>query len=152
MWICTKAVLCDGQESTQDYLKRRLLSIMQIVNRVCEEAFEKHEWVSELTISMQEEEIGVALNYRIDVPCVVQWCLLWFTAVSRLNQRIEGNGTKKREVPRGHKSGTCSHLHCLLSWIQHPASMHAEISRWGPGQSTRQRLERVQGDHWLRTG
>ena len=43
---------------------------------VCEEAFEVHEWVSELTISMQEEEILVALNYRIDVPCVVPWSML----------------------------------------------------------------------------
>ena len=45
MWIYTKAVLCDGQESTQDYLRRRLLSNMESVSWVCEEAFEEHEWV-----------------------------------------------------------------------------------------------------------
>ena len=87
-------MLCDGQESTQDYLERRLLSIMESVNWVCEEAFEVHEWVSELTISMQEEEILVALNYRIVFPCVVQWGMLWFSAPSRPNQRFDGNGTK----------------------------------------------------------
>ena len=75
-WKNTTCVLCDGQESTQDYLERRLLSIKESVYWVCEEAFEVHEWVSELTISMQEEEILVALNYRIDVPCVVPWSML----------------------------------------------------------------------------
>ena len=40
---------------------------------------------------MQENEDLVALNYEIDVPCVVQWGLLW--SPSRLNQRFTDNGT-----------------------------------------------------------
>ena len=48
MWIYTKAVLCDGQETTQEYLRRRLLFIMESGNWV-EEAVEDHEWVSDLT-------------------------------------------------------------------------------------------------------
>ena len=55
---------------------------------------EDDEWVSELTISMQENEVLVALNYDIDVPCVVQWRLLWFSSPTRLNQRFADNGTK----------------------------------------------------------
>ena len=54
---------------------------------------EGHEWVSELTISMQENENLVALSYEIDVPCVVQWRLLWFSSPSRLNQRFADNAT-----------------------------------------------------------
>ena len=73
MWIYTKAVLSDGQESTQECLKRRMLSTMESVIWICEEAFEGHEWVSELTISMHEEEVLVYLDYEFDVPCVVQW-------------------------------------------------------------------------------
>ena len=87
------AVLCDGQESTQDYLRRRLSTIMESVGWVCEEAMEGHEWVSELTISMQETENLVGLKYEIDVPCVVQWRLLWFSSPSRLNQRFADNAT-----------------------------------------------------------
>ena len=101
MWIYTKTVLCDGQASTQDFLRRRLLSIVESVNWVCEESFEEHEWVSEHTISMQEEEILEGLDFGIDVPCVVQWGMLWFSAPSRQNQRFEGNGAKcatKHEV------------------------------------------------------
>ena len=90
MWTYTKAVLCDGQASTQDYLRRWLLSITECVIWVCEEVFGEHEWVSELTISMQEEEVLVVLDHRLDVPCVVQW----FSAPSRPSQRFEGNGTK----------------------------------------------------------
>ena len=59
MWMCTRAVVCDGQESTQEYLKRRMLSIMQSVNWVCEEAFDGNEWVSELTSSRMEENVLV---------------------------------------------------------------------------------------------
>ena len=93
MWIYTEAVLCDGQESTQEYLRRRLLSIMESVNLVCDGALEVHEWVSETTISMQENAILVALNYVIDVPCVVQWELLWFSSPSRLIQTFAGSGS-----------------------------------------------------------
>ena len=121
---------------------------MESNNGVCEEAFEVHEWVSELTISMQKEEILVALNYRIDVPCVVQWGMLWFSAPSRLNQRLDGNGTKMHEIPLGYTSGNHSHPQCSFSWIQHTTCVHAEIGGCGSGQSTRQRLGR---GHWLET-
>ena len=46
-WIHTKAVLCEGQESTQKYLRRRLQPTLESVNWVCEEAMEGHGWVSE---------------------------------------------------------------------------------------------------------
>ena len=71
-FAATLKTCCDGQESTQEYLRRRLLSIMESVTWVCEDALEDHKWVSEFTISMQENEVLVAVNYEIDVPCVVQ--------------------------------------------------------------------------------
>ena len=43
MWIYTITMLCDGQGSTQEYLRRRLLSIMESVSWVCEGALEDHE-------------------------------------------------------------------------------------------------------------
>ena len=46
---------------------------MESVNWACEEALEDHEWVSELTISTQENEVLAELDYEIDIPCVVQW-------------------------------------------------------------------------------
>ena len=73
MWIYTEAAPCDEQESTEEYLKQRRLSIMKSVNGVREGAFEGHEWVSEPTISRMEEHVLVDLEYDIDIPCVVQW-------------------------------------------------------------------------------
>ena len=73
MWIQTKAVLCVEHDSTQEYLKRRMLSILESVNWVCEDALEEHEWVSPLTNSLKEEEEEVLLaelDYEIDIP----WC------------------------------------------------------------------------------
>ena len=46
---------------------------MEGVKWVCGDALEDHEWVSELTISRQETEVLVALNYDIEAPCVVWW-------------------------------------------------------------------------------
>ena len=86
IWIYTKAVLCDGQESTQENL-RKLSTIMESVSWVCKEAMEAHEWVSEPTISMQENEILVVMSCHLDVPCVIQW-RLWFSPPSRLNARF----------------------------------------------------------------
>ena len=66
MRIYTKAVLCDGQESTQEYLRQRFVAIRESVSWVCEDALVDHACVTELTISMQENEVLVALNYEID--------------------------------------------------------------------------------------
>ena len=62
---------------------------MLCVNWVCEGTFEDDEWVSESTIAMQEEDMGRELGCEICVPCVVQWCMLWFSAPTRLNQTLE---------------------------------------------------------------
>ena len=49
------------------------VAIKESVSSVFEDALKNHEWVTELTIFMQESEKLVALNYEFEVPCVVQW-------------------------------------------------------------------------------
>ena len=78
-------MLCNEHKSTQEYLKRRMLSVMESVNRVCEEACEGHEWVSELA-SMQEEVL-VDLDYELDVPCVVHAVVLSAFAAGHMTAR-----------------------------------------------------------------
>ena len=64
----------------EEYLKRRLLSIMLCKNWVCARAFDDHEWVSESTITEQQEEVmGKEQEDEICIPCVVQWCMWWFS-------------------------------------------------------------------------
>ena len=43
--------------------------------------------MSESTISQHAEEIlGMELGFGFDVPCVVHWSLMWFSASTRLNE------------------------------------------------------------------
>ena len=59
MWIYTKEVLTRGHVPTpkmEEYLKRRLMSIMLCMNWVCAGTFDDHEGVSESTITQHEEE------------------------------------------------------------------------------------------------
>ena len=91
------------QQSTQEYWRRKLLSNMESVNWVCDVAMEGHEWVSEATVSMEEYGMLVALNYEIDVPCAVQWGLLWFSSPSRRNQRFADHDANVRA-----ETGSCS--------------------------------------------
>ena len=93
VWIYRKEALTGGQKldrEQEEHLKQRIMSIMLCTNWVCEGAFVNHEWVTSRTIFQQEEEIlSMVLIFKIDVPCVVQWCLLWFSAPTDLNRILE---------------------------------------------------------------
>ena len=60
MWIYSKEALTGGQvlgQAQEEYLRKRVMSIMLCTNWVCAGAFVDHEWVSSRTIIQQEEEI-----------------------------------------------------------------------------------------------
>ena len=80
----TKAVLTRGQIlnlEMEEHLKKRMMSIMLCTNWVCAGTFEDHGWMSEGTISQHVEElVAMQLDYEIGLPCVVQWCMLWFSS------------------------------------------------------------------------
>ena len=61
---------------------------MESVNWVCEEVLEEHEWVSPLTISLEEEEEEV-LRELTHVLHVVQWWFLSFVGPSILNVKLD---------------------------------------------------------------
>ena len=88
MWIYAKAVICKRSKNMPDYRLLKFRSIMETVNWVCDDALDDHVWVSELTISCQAAKVLV-----IEVPCVVQWSMLWFSSPTSLNQRFLDSGT-----------------------------------------------------------
>ena len=45
-------------------------------------------------MTLKENVILEALNCDIDVPCPLQWKLLWFSAPKKLNRKFVNNGTK----------------------------------------------------------
>ena len=77
MWIYTEEALTGGHILNQEqgkYLKKRMMSIMHCTNWVCVGAFVDHEWLSARTIIQQGEEIlSMELDFKNDVPCVIQW-------------------------------------------------------------------------------
>ena len=75
-------------------LQRILSIIVKSVSWVTEDSLWEHEWITEANVTLKENDILEALNYDIDVPCQLQWGLLWFSAQSNLNRRFVNNGTK----------------------------------------------------------
>ena len=98
------------------------MPIMLCTNWVCARAFVDHEWVSSRAIFQQEDQIlSMALDFKNDVPCVVQWSLLWFSAPTDLN-RILGTELKIQKVPRSRQG--CYHgRYCETIWRE----THTEV-------------------------
>ena len=65
---------------------------MEAVNCVCDVALDEHVWVSELTISCQEAKVLEALQYDTEIPCMVQWGMLWFSPPTTLNNERLNDG------------------------------------------------------------
>ena len=134
MWIYTEEALTGGQilnQEQEEYLKKRMMSIMLSTNWVCAGTFVDHGWVSARTIIQQEEEmLGMELDDGLDVPCVVQWSLLRFSAPTNLN-RILGHELKIKKVPRSCQS-CCHGRYCTTIWRKtHTEIMHVDISGEG---------------------
>ena len=92
MWIYTKEVLTRGQTPTpeiEEYSKRRMMSIVLFMNSFCAGTFDDHQWVSESTIAQHAEEVmGMELDHKIGIPCVVQWCMLGFSTPYKVESNI----------------------------------------------------------------
>ena len=73
VWICTKAVMCNGQDNMQEYRLLKFRSTMEAVSWVCDDALDDYVWVSGLTISCREAKVLEALQYDLANPCIVQW-------------------------------------------------------------------------------
>ena len=66
-----------------------LVIIMERVSWVCEDAMWEHEWVTEPNVLWKENEILETVQYDLDVPCSLQWGLLWFSSSTRLGQWLK---------------------------------------------------------------
>ena len=74
---------------------------------LCAATFDGHESVSESTITQQEEVMGKELNCENCVLCVVQWCMPWFAAPTRLNLTLENQGIKLAKYHETVKNDDC---------------------------------------------
>ena len=70
----------------EEYLKKRMMSNMLCTNWVCAGTFVDHEQ-GQLS-NKRKKFLSMELDFKIDVPCVVQWSLLWFSAPTDLNRNL----------------------------------------------------------------
>ena len=98
MWIYTKEVLTRGQIPTpemEEYFKRRMMSIMLSMTWVCAGALMITSGCQKAQLHQHVEEVmGTELDYKIGIPCVVQWCMSWLSPPTRLNRTLENQGIK----------------------------------------------------------
>ena len=68
MWIYTKEALTGGQilnQEQEEYLKKRMMSIMLCTNWAFASTFVDHGWVSARTIIEQEEEFFLSMEFEL---------------------------------------------------------------------------------------
>ena len=102
LWIYTREAWAKRQRLVPEQGVLEETNVVHFVlhEYVCAGVFVDHEWVSERTIIQHEEEIlGLELDYKINVACVVQCRILWFSALAELNN-IFG---REQKVKKYHK-------------------------------------------------
>ena len=91
MWIYTEAVIRNGQNHIEGFRNQKKNSIMEAITCFCARIQHNHEWISEFSLVFQKNKI-LALNYDVDVPCIVQWEMLWCSAPTSLNNDLLNEG------------------------------------------------------------
>ena len=77
--IHTKAVICNGQKNMDDF-KDKMNSVTETVNLACSKVFPDHWCVFAFSSLLHENDVLQKVNFDSDVPCVVQWALLLYSA------------------------------------------------------------------------
>ena len=95
MWMYSKSALYDGRKRDPPLDVQTILAIIiEGVSWLTEDSLWDYEWITETKVTMKENFILEALHYDIEVPCPLQWALLWFSAPTNLNRKFVNNGTK----------------------------------------------------------
>ena len=70
--------------------------------------------------------MGRDLDHEICILCVVQWCMLWFSAPTRFQSNIGRRRNSNRKIPRGRECGDCTR-HLYAFWrLAHTANVHVD--------------------------
>ena len=91
MWIHTKAAISLRSRDTENFMFK-LHSITEAINKTWEFLYVTHEWIQKRSVELQESRIMWFLQDGIEVPCTMQWRLLWYSAQSHLNKVLIRNG------------------------------------------------------------
>ena len=89
MWIYSKAVVCNGERRVENFRINKMSSVMEAVNGAWEILYEHHEWRPPLSINAKFWRL---LDHDIEIPCVVQWGMLWYSALTGSNNDLLNDG------------------------------------------------------------
>ena len=73
----------------KNYTIFKFRSIMEAINRVCDDALDEHVWVSEAS---QEVTVLEALQHDLVILCIVQWWILWISSPTTINNDLLNDG------------------------------------------------------------
>ena len=122
--VCNKK--CRGEPSLDlDFAQPIVGESVTWVTEVC---LWEHEWVMDTTVTLKENEILEALNYEIELPCPLQWGLLWFSAPTSLTHKFMNNGQKIEKFRK--KSTMRSSCRATLSLTGLTPQEHCLYGQW----------------------
>ena len=87
----TGAVIYNGQNHMDGCRSETQNSIKEAVNLVCARTQHNHDCFLSVPWYCRREKFW-QLNYDIDVPCLVQWRSLWYSAPTSLNNDLLNGG------------------------------------------------------------
>ena len=70
----------------------KMNSTTEAVNGAWIILYEHHECIPQLSMKLQECKVFEYLSYDIEVPCVVQWEMLWYSGSTRFNNDLINDG------------------------------------------------------------
>ena len=83
------AKTCNSREGWDS--EGKLESITEIINNACC-MDPDNDWVTEPSIALHQSLILQRVGYENVVPCVVQWCILWYPHSSPIFRRLMERG------------------------------------------------------------
>ena len=84
-------VECEGQVY-EIICREPILDVVEHKFDLGDDALDDHAWVSEQTTALQEAKVLESLPHDIEIPCVVRWRMLWFSAPTSLNNDLLNDG------------------------------------------------------------
>ena len=69
-------------------LQSTLATMIESASWVTEESLWDHEWITETKVTMKENLVLEALHCDIEVPCPLQWALLWFFSTNESQSQV----------------------------------------------------------------
>ena len=85
MWIFTKVDVSQRSKDMGNFMFK-FHSMTEAINKMWDFFFGTHKWMQKSFKEIQESKSMWFLQDDIEVPCMMQWKLVWYSAQSHLNR------------------------------------------------------------------